>query len=129
MIWHDPVVAGKLYRTSDLVDAEAALQFISADCDRDGWAQIGMALKNAHGEAAFNVFDTWSRTSPKYNERDCRSTWRSISANGATTIATLFGHAKDGGYKPRSNGTGTPYKAPARPPVSVIEESNPKSRE
>ncbi len=119
--------AAELYRSSDLSDADDALRYVPPDCDRERWAEIGMALKSEFGEAAFSVFDSWSQGGAKYKAEDCRSTWRSIATTNpdgpSVTIATLFARARDGGYKPRKNGDYRPVKAAARPPITVPVES------
>lgn len=48
--------------------------------DRDLWLQAGMALHHEHrgSEAGFQVWDTWSRGSDKYQEKDQRRVWKSF---------------------------------------------------
>jgi hypothetical protein len=65
--------------------------------DRDTWLQIGMALKDHMGESGHSLWDEWSRQSPKYNERNQDSIWKSFRKNGIT-IGTLFHHAKQAGW-------------------------------
>jgi putative DNA primase/helicase len=93
-------------------DAEEALAYISPDICRDEWVQVAMALKSELGDDGYAVFDTWSQGSDKYKESDCKSTWRSINGDGGVTIATLFGKAKEGGYKATNNGVYKPFRAP-----------------
>ena len=77
-----------------------ALASIPPDVDRDAWAQLGMAIKSEiPGAAGFDLWNEWSARGETYDERNARDTWRSIKAGGATTIATLFGIAKDHGYR------------------------------
>ena len=87
-----------------------ALACIPPDVDRDTWARIGMAIKSELASAAgFDLWNEWSARGVTYNERNARDTWRSIKADGATTIATLFGIAKDHGYRvPASAAVQTP---------------------
>lgn len=79
---------------------ELALSYLDANCDRDTWARVGMALKNELGDAGFDVWDAWSRRGDNYDQRDARDTWRSIRATGGVTIATLIHMAKEQGYRP-----------------------------
>lgn len=79
---------------------ELALSYIDANCDRDTWARVGMALKNELGNAGFDVFDAWSRRADSYDQKDARDTWKSIKATGGVTIATLIHMAKEQGYRP-----------------------------
>lgn len=44
-----------------------ALSHISADCSRERWARIGMALKSELGDAGFSLFDSWSRSGDDYS--------------------------------------------------------------
>jgi putative DNA primase/helicase len=81
---------------------ELALSHLDANCDRDTWARIGMALKSELGEPGFDVWDAWSRRADNYDQRDARDTWRSIRATGGVTIATLIHMAKENGYRPDS---------------------------
>jgi P4 family phage/plasmid primase-like protien len=79
---------------------DVALSYLDANCDRDTWARIGMALKAELGEPGFDVWDQWSRRADNYSQRDARDTWRSIKATGGVTIATLIHMAKENGYRP-----------------------------
>lgn len=89
------------------VDADRvrdALSFLAPSCDRHQWVQVGMCIKNELGHAGFDVWDQWSRESDKYNQKDAASTWKSIKAEGKRTIASLFGWAKEAGWKPSASG-------------------------
>jgi hypothetical protein len=74
-----------------------ALNSINPD-PRDLWLQMGMAIKAHMGEAGRPLWDAWSRRSNKYDEKDQEKTWRSFQKDGIT-IATLFHHAKQAGWK------------------------------
>jgi hypothetical protein len=75
-----------------------ALRSISAD-DRQTWLEIGMALKAHLGEAGRDLWDRWSRTSGKYDERDFHRVWHSFK-NSGIGIGTLFHHALAAGWRP-----------------------------
>ncbi|WP_175824490.1 PriCT-2 domain-containing protein [Burkholderia cepacia] len=77
--------------------ARAALAVIPAD-DYETWVDMAFALKHGFGEEGFEIWDAWSRTAANYNERSARTTWRSISASGGKTLATLFWHARQHGF-------------------------------
>ena len=98
-------------QSTNMTEIEEALAYISPDISRAEWAKVGMALKSELGDDGYAVFDTWSQGSDKYNASDYKSTWRSINGDGGVTIATLFGKAKEGGYKATNNGVYKPYKA------------------
>ena len=77
-----------------------ALASIPPDVDRDTWARLAMAIKSEIPSAAgFDLWNEWTARGETYDERNARDTWRSIKAGGATTIGTLFGIAKDNGYR------------------------------
>jgi putative DNA primase/helicase len=84
--------------TPDLI--RSALACIPPDVDRETWARIGMAIKSeVNDTSGFDLWNEWSAQGETYDERNARDTWRSIKAGGKTTIATLFGIAKDRGFK------------------------------
>lgn len=85
--------------TADLI--RDALACIPADVDRDTWARVAMGVKASDlaEEAAFDLFTQWSARGASYSERDTRDTWRSIKAHGSVTVGTLFGIAKDHGFR------------------------------
>jgi putative DNA primase/helicase len=63
-----------------------------------------MALKSEFpGGDGFELFNDWSRTAPdRYDQKDTRDTWRSLSPGGGIGIGTLFHRAKANGYLPGS---------------------------
>lgn len=61
------------------------LDYISAD-DYDQWLTVGMALK--HEGYGWEVWDEWSRGSPKYQEGVCERKWRSFNERNAGEPAT-----------------------------------------
>lgn len=77
--------------------ARAALAAIPAD-DYETWVDMAFALKHGFGDEGFEIWDAWSRTAANYNERAARTTWRSASASGGKTLATLFWHARQNGF-------------------------------
>ncbi|MBN3786579.1 PriCT-2 domain-containing protein [Burkholderia sp. Ac-20353] len=86
--------------TSNVGDADrarAALAVIPAD-DYETWVDMAFALKHGFGDEGFEIWDAWSRTAANYNERAARTTWRSASASGGKTLATLFWHARQHGF-------------------------------
>ena len=89
---------GKLGAGGD-VRVQEALQYIPADCDRDEWVQVGMAIKSEFGDSGFDMFDTWSASSDQYNHADAKATWRSIKGDGGVTVGTLMFKAKQHGYE------------------------------
>lgn len=64
----------------------------------DDWIKIGFVIFNEKG--SFNLFDKYSKLSSKYNEKDCRKTWKSFGNNGSNkaTLSTLMLLAKEENY-------------------------------
>lgn len=85
-------------RQANYTDIQAALGFIPAD-DRDTWTRVGMAIRSELGVGGFQLWDDWSRTSDRYQEQAARDVWKSFNGSGVG-IGTLFGIAKEHGYKP-----------------------------
>lgn len=99
----------------------AALTCIPADLARDEWARVGMALKSEMGDAGFDLFNTWSQGSERYDQAATRETWRSIKAGGRVQIGTLFHFAKSHGFKWGD----TPH---AKPADQTTQEAQRKAR-
>ncbi len=85
-----------------------ALACIPPDVDRDTWTRIGMAVKasDLSEGAAFDAWNEWSARGASYNERGALDTWRSINGAGSVTVGTLFGVAKEHGFKFPTESTG-----------------------
>jgi hypothetical protein len=62
------------------------------------WVQIGMALKATMGDAGFELWNTWSSRSPKYDARQMAGKWQSFSGQGITA-GTLYHIAKQHGWR------------------------------
>jgi putative DNA primase/helicase len=92
-----------------------ALACIPPDVERDAWARVAMAIKSELSEGvAFDLWNEWSARGETYDERNAIDTWRSIKAGGRTTIATLFGIAKEHGFTfPESTEVQTPEQVAA----------------
>lgn len=59
------------------------------------WVQAGMAIHDADsGDFGFQLFDQFSRQSPKYNEKSVRAKWKSFRPGGVT-VGTLIHLAND----------------------------------
>lgn len=101
------------YEELKLHDAERMLSFISPDCARDEWIQIGMALRDEYGDAACHVWHNWSSKSTKYNHNAAQAAWRSFSGNGVT-VGTLVYFAKRGGWLPDNYKSQAEYKGKSR---------------
>jgi putative DNA primase/helicase len=89
----------------------AALACIPADLPRDEWARVAMALKSELSDAGFELFDTWSKSSERYQAKATRDTWKSVRAGGRVKIGTLFHLAKTHGYQPEATTQSAPANA------------------
>jgi hypothetical protein len=77
-----------------------ALRFIpNADLDYDSWVRIGMALKGALGEDAWDLFAAWSATSSKDLPETTARTWASLKPE-RIGAGTIYHHALAGGWNP-----------------------------
>jgi hypothetical protein len=68
----------------------AALAVIpNPDVDWENWNRIGMAIYAATegSDAGFDIFDTWSQKSRKYNARTTRTKWRLYHRSPPTRIS------------------------------------------
>lgn len=100
--------AGRVQRiiTPELV--RDALSCVPPEVDRETWVRLAMAIKSELGADGFDLWDAWSQQAKGYSEADAKDTWRSIKAGGRVTVGTLFGIAKDHGYRfPDADGVQT----------------------
>lgn len=83
--------------TADLV--RDALSFISADCGHDERARLAGSIYSELGEGGKDAWMDWagSRSAPSLQED--RDTWKSAKRFTRIKIGTLFGRAKDSGFR------------------------------
>jgi len=127
-----------VYEDTTRQEVMDALGYIPSD-DYDIWIHIGMCLKDKFGEAGFEMWNSWSATSTKYDAKHMRSKWQSFH-NSGLTIATLYHYAMDNGYScvPASyldpvfdeitiNGHGpkTQVAVAAQPKAEIVKENIP----
>lgn len=82
-------------------DLSDMIAHVDPDSDHETWIRCGMALHQASGGTAFDVWDAWSNRGTKYPGRETLSKrWHSFgkSAN-PVTLGTLAHHAEAGGWK------------------------------
>jgi hypothetical protein len=92
------VAAGDLRGTPEAI--ADALRFIpNADLDYDSWVRVGMALKGALGEDAWDLFAAWSATSSKDVPETTAKTWASLKPE-RIGAGTIYHHALAGGWNP-----------------------------
>lgn len=89
-------------RSIDVSHAELAdmVGAVDPDCDYDVWIKIGMALHHATGGTGFDVWDGWSSTGSKYDDKGMDGHWHSFGrCANPVTIGTLIHHAEAAGWK------------------------------
>jgi P4 family phage/plasmid primase-like protien len=86
---------------------EEALEHVDDNLEYHDWLHALYALHSwDHSEHGMEVAMEWSRNSPKYDgpggetETQVEYVWDTADPDGAITIATLFGLAKDNGWQP-----------------------------
>jgi len=77
---------------------QEAIRAIPAD-DREIWVQVGMAVKSELGNDGFDLWNSWSQSSDRYNKRSALAVWRSIKPYGGITSRTLYRLAREYGWK------------------------------
>jgi hypothetical protein len=86
------------YHPNDVERIREALRYIPSD-DRGVWINVGMGIKDDLGEAGYSLWLEWSQTCPdKFDASDTRHKWNSFKGAGIT-IATVFGMARDHGWR------------------------------
>lgn len=58
--------------------------------DYEDWVKTGMSLKTSKLENGFDLFNTFSQGSAKYNEDEVLMKWDSFDDNGKLTIASVY---------------------------------------
>jgi hypothetical protein len=79
-------------------EAAEALSYVPND-DYWLWVEMAMALSDEFGSEGFEIWDSWSSGSPKYNGKEMWRKWQSFRNEGIT-IATLFDQARLNGWRP-----------------------------
>ena len=118
-----------------------ALDAVPADCSRDEWVSIGMALHWAGTqtdqlEQALQLWNEWSHTAQfKYpGEREILTQWISFKPDKATSVklGTLFHIAKQHGWQrplPDASELFTKVEVPVMQPLDIIDNLRPKPPE
>lgn len=100
---------------AELDRARDALHAIDPGCDRETWVRVAMGAKAAG--LSLETFDAWSSTAGNYGgSQDVASVWRSINGSGGIGPATLFGLARDAGWRDDANGHARTHQKPQEPP-------------
>ena len=81
----------------EILSALDAIQ--CADCTRDEWIQVGMALKD--GGYGVETWDAWSaRDSARYRTGECERKWNGFhGTSNPVTVGTIFHMAQERGWR------------------------------
>ncbi len=81
----------------------------------DDWLQIGMALHSTGAPWAEEVWDQWSRQSPRYDAGNQAATWGRLTSARETlvTLGRLLHRARHGGWQPPRPARAVPDMRPA----------------
>ena len=83
-----------------LADLSAALKYVESD-DYALWVKVTAALHSV-GEEAYDLWDEWSRSSTKYDEKIMRKKWESfgkVSSGSSASVASIFFLAQRAGWR------------------------------
>lgn len=84
------------HETASNDDITVLLQYISAE-DYNDWINTGMIIKGELGEDGYEIWDSWSRTSDKYDPFIMRTKWDSFKREGLG-LGTLVKKAQENGF-------------------------------
>lgn len=87
---------------------EEALDHVDPNLHYNDWLRLGFAVYDwDSGNRGKRLFESWSRSNPKWEERRGQphidDIWDNDSPRGQVTVATLIHHAKEGGWEPPSS--------------------------
>ena len=95
-------------RKADEATVRAALGFLPADWADSyggsradtGWLGVGFALHDWDTGRGLDLWEEFSRRSPKYEPGVCAAKWGSFTAGGGMTLGTIFHAAEANGWTP-----------------------------
>ena len=99
----------------DRLEQAASALSVLDPTDRDVWIRMAGALSHEFGDAAYSVWEQWSRRDTRppphgFMERSARTTWRSMGkpSGKVARIGSLFYEAKAAGWEPGAEMDYTP---------------------
>ena len=119
-----------LHEKPDRETIADALRSIPNDFDYDGWIRIGYALYHGLGEAGRDLWESWSATSPKDDAAHTAEKYSAFAQGRSVTLATLFWHAAENGWKrPGAGRSGAPKKDRTERRASADPEAAPSEED
>ncbi|WP_267428234.1 PriCT-2 domain-containing protein [Methylobacterium sp. GC_Met_2] len=119
-----------LHEKPDRETVAEALRSIPNDFDYDGWIRIGYALYDGLGEAGRDLWESWSATSPKDDAAHTAGKYSAFAQGRSISIATLFWHAAENGWKrPGAGRSGAPKKDRTERRASADPEAEPSAED
>ncbi|SFM97961.1 PriCT-2 domain-containing protein [Methylobacterium pseudosasicola] len=116
-----------LHQRPDRATIEDALAHVPNDFDYDGWVRIGFALYDGLGEVGRDLWEGWSATSSKDDATFTSRKWSSFASGRSVTIATLFWHAVEAGWRRQGTGrSGAPKQDRAERRANADPEAAPQ---
>ncbi|GJE53210.1 hypothetical protein GOFOIKOB_6286 [Methylobacterium tardum] len=117
-----------LHEKPDRETVADALRSIPNDFDYDGWIRIGYALYHGLGESGRDLWESWSATSPKDDAAHTAQKYSAFAQGRSITVATLFWHAAENGWKRSGSGrSGAPKKDRAERRASADPGAEPSN--
>lgn len=87
-----------------LVQLQSALTSIDANCSRQEWVEILIAIKSEFGEEGRIEAESWSKNGDNFNQKAFNSTWKSLHCKpGGISIGTLIYKAINSGWSFKQN--------------------------
>ena len=80
-----------------VLDLQAAMACLDPD-PYETWFQVGMALHSTDAPEAFELWDTWSQQSSKYNANASRRKWASFGQREGLHVESVFAWAQAAGW-------------------------------
>jgi hypothetical protein len=99
--WDEPFRGQVTADAEEVTDAMARIP--NADVGWDDWKAMALRLYASLGDAGFELFDTWSQKSSKYDEDKTIEAWEQVIASppDRTGVGAIFAIARRHGWTPR----------------------------
>ncbi|MDP3085660.1 MAG: PriCT-2 domain-containing protein, partial [Rubrivivax sp.] len=106
-----------------------ALGCTPADIGHDERVRIAFAVFDGIGDAGEQIFLDWAAARSKADTAEDRAVWKSARKPGKVRVGTLFGIAKDRGFKFPDGGAATTAPAPSPAEAERMADLKRRQRE